>query len=142
MVDIDNFKQINDNYGHVAGDKVLRETTKRLKIAMRPYDEIGRYGGDEFLLVLPGCDESNLMGISERLCTSIREKKIETDKMAIQTTISLGALSYAQANKIKINSLIQAADAALYQAKKDGRNRIELGSLKKEMGSVTSYQQP
>jgi diguanylate cyclase (GGDEF)-like protein len=128
MADIDHFKKINDTYGHLAGDKVLCEITGRLKAAIRTYDDIGRFGGDEFLLVLPGCSESDITKLTERLRTSIDEKEISIDEETVAVTVSFGAVTYSEEVEIQVDTLIKAADAALYKAKKEGRNCAVISS--------------
>jgi diguanylate cyclase (GGDEF)-like protein len=141
MIDLDHFKNINDTYGHLAGDKVLHEAAQRIKAATRPYDHVGRYGGEEFLLVLPGCDDSNALSLAERLCACVNKEGIRIDEGLVKVTISLGTVSCSNAKEVKVNSLIQAADKSLYQAKNAGRNRAVLGSLEEDV-KTTSVRQP
>lgn len=141
MIDLDYFKKINDTYGHLAGDKVLRETAQRIETAMRPYDQVGRYGGEEFLVVLPGCDEANALHLAERLCTCINEKGVQIGGEQVTITISLGAVACSSTANIKMDSMIQTADNALYEAKNSGRNRAVLGFLEEDV-KATSVRQP
>jgi two-component system, cell cycle response regulator len=121
MADIDFFKKINDTQGHLVGDAVLQEVARRLIGAVRTYDYVGRYGGEEFLIVLPGCDMQALLGCAERLCRSIAEKPIGQ----LSVTISLGVASLWQKGEFHdCEALLRAADAALYVAKAQGRNRV------------------
>ncbi len=122
MVDIDNFKQINDNFGHSVGDKVLSEVAFRLKHSLRRYDKIGRYGGDEMLIVLPNCDRDNVTVVTERLRQIICKKNIKTTAGALNITISLGGASTQGLNKISLEKMLESSDNALYQAKRQGRN--------------------
>ena len=122
MIDIDNFKQINDNFGHAAGDRVLAEVAFRLKHALRLYDKIGRYGGDEMLIVLPNCDQNNMAVIAERLRQVICTKKIKTNAGDLNITISLGGASTQNFNEISLDKLLESSDKALYLAKRRGRN--------------------
>lgn len=126
LADIDFFKRINDTYGHLAGDAVLRETAQCMKSVVRPYDGIGRYGGEEFLLVLPGCDTDGAMTLAERLRESIESSALVLAEGIIPITLSLGVST----NDITqdMETLIGAADAALYRAKNNGRNRVELAA--------------
>jgi len=126
LADIDLFKRINDTYGHLAGDAVLRETSRNMKSVVRPYDGIGRYGGEEFLLVLPGCDDNGAAMLAERIRESIESHPLTFTEGMIPITLSLGVAS----NEITqdMEGLIGAADAALYRAKNSGRNRVELAS--------------
>lgn len=122
MIDIDNFKQVNDSYGHFIGDKVLTEVSMRLKHSLRKYDKIGRYGGDEILVVLPNCSQQNIAQIAERLREVICKNKIKTDAGLLDITISLGGASTQALSKRTVKNLLQASDSALYLAKKHGRN--------------------
>ncbi|WP_089941911.1 GGDEF domain-containing response regulator [Candidatus Entotheonella palauensis] len=126
LADIDFFKRINDTYGHLAGDAVLRETSQNMKAVVRPYDGIGRYGGEEFLLVLPGCDNEGAATLAERIRESIESNPLALAEGIIPITLSLGVAS----NDITQNmeGLIGAADAALYRAKNNGRNRVEIAA--------------
>jgi two-component system cell cycle response regulator len=122
MLDIDNFKQINDNFGHSVGDKVISEVAYRLKHSLRRYDKIGRYGGDEMLIVLPNCDQENVTIIMERLRQTICNKKIKTNKGDLDVSISLGGTSFQSLDVISVDNIIENSDKALYQAKRKGRN--------------------
>lgn len=122
MIDIDNFKQINDNFGHAAGDRVLKEVAFRLKHALRLYDKIGRYGGDEMLIVLPNCGQNNLTVIAERLRRIICTKKININAGDLEITISLGGASTQSLKEISLDKLLESSDKALYLAKRRGRN--------------------
>lgn len=124
MVDIDHFKRINDSYGHFVGDTVLIEVTSRLKNSIRKYDKIGRYGGDEMLIVLPDCNLTNVKKIAERLRRSVAEKKIATDKHVLEVTLSAGGTSSDISPLASRNELIKVSDKALYSAKKKGRNCV------------------
>lgn len=124
LADLDHFKRINDTYGHLVGDAVLRETASRMRSAVRPYDEIGRYGGEEFLLVLPNCGTDAAVALGERLQKAISEEAIILDEGAIPITLSLGVAT-SEAT-IDMHEFLAAADAALYRAKDNGRNRLEL----------------
>jgi diguanylate cyclase (GGDEF)-like protein len=123
MVDIDNFKQVNDTYGHYIGDQVLTEVAFRLKHSIRRYDKIGRYGGDEVLVVLPNCSQKDIARIAERLRDVISSKSIKTDAGPLDISISLGGASTQVLSKGTMKNLLQASDRALYLAKKRGRNR-------------------
>lgn len=125
MADLDCFKHVNDTYGHPTGDEVLRATGRAMRNALRRYDAIGRYGGDEFLIVLPGCDESNSVSHAERLRAAVSRIVVETPSGSIQVKISLGVVISDRHSSLDVGELIQAADAALYRAKHEGRDRVE-----------------
>ncbi|MEA2004664.1 MAG: diguanylate cyclase [Acidobacteriota bacterium] len=126
MADIDQFKKINDTYGHLVGDHVLVEISSRFRKSLREYDKIGRYGGDEFLILIPGCKPEDLIIIAKRLCKSISEKKIETVAGPLNVTISLGGVSSRSFPFDSPEKLVQASDKALYIAKSKGRNRLSI----------------
>jgi two-component system cell cycle response regulator len=126
MIDIDHFKRINDRYGHLIGDEVLVEVADRLKSAIRPYDRIGRYGGDEILIVLPNCGNKEAINIAKRLYDSVATKKIHTEVGSLKINISIGCVSNEKFLQVSKMELIQASDTALLSAKKKGRDRIIL----------------
>jgi diguanylate cyclase (GGDEF)-like protein len=131
MADIDHFKKINDTYGHLVGDAVLQEVTRRLAASLRQYDAVGRYGGEEFLIVLPACNAPNLLISAERLRRSIADQPVETSAGQIPVTLSLGLASLEQGEKETpdCETLLRHADEALYAAKARGRNRVETATL-------------
>lgn len=122
MTDLDHFKLVNDTYGHLAGDEVLRETAKRMRASMRPYDAVGRYGGEEFLVVIPRCDVSSAVSRAEDLRQAIGKDKVDTPEGMIPVTMSLGVA--VGANPTELEGLLRLADAALYEAKSKGRNQV------------------
>jgi diguanylate cyclase (GGDEF)-like protein len=124
--DLDRFKQVNDLLGHLAGDAVLVEITKRITSTLRPYDSAGRYGGEEFIIVLPGCDSNNAKNIADRLRSAIAASPIRTTEGPINCTMSFGVTVADGKEATDLDSLIQTADEALYRAKRLGRNRVEL----------------
>jgi len=124
LMDIDHFKRVNDSYGHLAGDAVLREVAKRISAAMRPYDAVGRYGGEEFIVMLPGCDVENAIQVAERLRMSFSENPIRTTEGGFRITMSFGVTSVIGATEKDLDAVIRAADQALYRAKNGGRNRV------------------
>src|SRR5262249_25635416 len=125
MIDIDHFKNLNDTHGHMAGDAVLREFTRRISTSLRPYDAVGRYGGEEFLVLLPGCDLDAGVRHAERLRNLLCEEAFDTSEGRHRTTCSLGVASTSTTGPKSTDPLIRAADAALYRAKRNGRNRVE-----------------
>lgn len=125
MADLDHFKRINDSYGHLAGDAALRQVADRMRSSIRPYDAIGRYGGEEFLILLPGCNIPGAATVAERLMTSIAGEPVDLAGEKLLITCSLGVASNSEAPEADADWLIRAADAALYQAKSAGRDRVE-----------------
>lgn len=125
MGDLDHFKKVNDTYGHVAGDAVLVEVAARMKNNIRLYDSAGRYGGEEFLLVLPGCTTDEVMIIAHRILESISKDPVMFNNIPIKVTISLGAAVHGTGDNTSTTELVQLADTALYKAKQNGRNRVE-----------------
>ena len=125
MVDLDHFKQINDSHGHLVGDSVLREAASRMKAGIRRYDAIGRYGGEEFLIVLPGCSSEDALARAEclRLALNAEPFWFGTDTCAV--TCSIGFAFHSGTFSCSADALIRQADAALYGAKERGRDRIE-----------------
>ena len=126
MVDIDRFKQINDTRGHLVGDAVLREAAQRLKTTARRYDSVGRYGGEEFLVALPGCDVASAVAQAERMRAAIGSTPFTATGQPIPITVSLGISCTPPTAP---ESLIRDADNALYEAKARGRNRAVSHSL-------------
>ncbi len=122
MADLDFFKHINDRYGHLAGDIVLREAARRLRSVLRPYDSVGRYGGEEFIVVVPACDGSDSLGLAERIRGAVGSTPISTPDGVVAVTLSVG-VAVARGTEIPAaDALIRAADMALYRAKQEGRN--------------------
>jgi diguanylate cyclase (GGDEF)-like protein len=122
MVDIDRFKQVNDTWGHQVGDDVIRAVAARLRLHSREVDLAGRYGGEEFALVLP--DVGDAAGaIAERLRTEVAGAPVETAAGPVPVTISLG-VAYLQATDTGAAPLLARADECLYRAKRGGRNRV------------------
>jgi diguanylate cyclase (GGDEF)-like protein len=125
MLDLDHFKHINDRHGHAAGDRVLQEVSARLSQALRPHELIGRLGGEEFAVLLPGADCVTARAVAQRLCEATREIRIDmNDGAAICPTLSIGIgctnMAYPP---LGLSALLRMADTALYQAKASGRDR-------------------
>ncbi|MFS2002490.1 diguanylate cyclase [Duganella sp. CT11-25] len=126
LLDLDHFKRVNDNYGHAAGDAVLREAVARLSAAVRQSDAVGRYGGEEFLVLLPGLDEAGGHGRVEELRHAIRREPIRIgEQQSITVTGSFGAIAFDPRRPLPVAELIERADQALYRSKENGRDRIE-----------------
>lgn len=124
MLDLDHFKLVNDTYGHLAGDAVLREVARRMLDHVRTYDFVGRYGGEEFLIVLPGCSREQVEHSAERIRCAVSGEPVPGESCHIPVTVSIGA-SVADHGEGE-QEILSAADKALYQAKVAGRNRIVL----------------
>ena len=127
--DLDHFKNINDTFGHFAGDAVLREFARRAVATMRSYDSMGRYGGEEFLMVLPGCDPACTLSQAERLRLAIAGGPVSIEDTHYSLTCSFGAACWQPGMNLTAEDLIRAADEALYAAKKQGRNRTVTAPL-------------
>lgn len=125
FADLDHFKQTNDNYGHQAGDEVLCEVARRATRLLRPYDSLGRYGGEELLVVLPECDAEGALVIAERLRSAIADQPVTTNFGVIPTSLSLGVALAERGASFQFNDLILLADNALYRAKDNGRNCVK-----------------
>lgn len=132
MTDIDRFKQLNDSHGHQAGDLVLTEIASRLSSSLRSTEWVGRYGGEEFLIVVYPCDEDSALCLMERIRSNICSRSIVTNGGRIQATISLGAAVGHNTRRIDAETFVRVADEALYQAKKSGRNRSSVRSIQIE----------
>jgi two-component system cell cycle response regulator len=126
LVDLDHFKYVNDTYGHLAGDDVLREAAQRMMGCVRPYDSVGRYGGEEFLIVVPSSDAMGTMGLAERMRRAIEAKPMMTNSVSIAVTASFGVTASIDKSPLDAQEILRLADAALYRAKERGRNRVEL----------------
>jgi len=124
MIDVDRFKAINDSYGHSAGDTVLKALVHEVAQVLRSYDSLGRYGGEEFLVVAPGCDLATCQELAERVRAHVSEHPIRVQKGSIAVTVSVGVAASAD-EVFSSGPLLQAADAALYHAKDSGRNQVK-----------------
>ncbi len=122
MVDIDHFKRINDTHGHAAGDLVLQRLAHACRTALRPGDQIGRTGGEEFMVVLPATSEQDAVSVAERLRTAVESIDFADVDPALRVTISLGVA--ARTTEDSVARLLATADELLYRAKESGRNRV------------------
>lgn len=123
MVDIDRFKEINDQYGHLVGDAVLKEVSKRLRENTRQIDLVCRYGGEEFSVVLIETDKAQALVVAERIRKLCEEKYIKVYDETIRVTVSIGISNFPEDFDTQ-DSLVEKADSALYKAKQDGRNKV------------------
>lgn len=124
VADLDYFKRINDTYGHPAGDAVLVKVASRLRSCIRPQEALGRYGGEEFLIVLPGSSHKTAMAVAERMRMAIASQPESIAGAVLQLTISAGIASTDLFPAATTDELISRADVALYAAKDRGRNRV------------------
>jgi len=122
--DLDHFKSVNDARGHLTGDEVLREITARIQACVRPYDAVGRFGGEEFLILLPGCEATATADKAEQLRDVIGSVPIDTLAGPLRITMSFGAIATANWPDESPNHILLMVDAALYRAKEEGRNRL------------------
>jgi diguanylate cyclase (GGDEF)-like protein len=128
ICDLDRFKQINDSYGHPAGDLVLQEAARRLKAAVRCYDPVARYGGEEFLVVLAGCDGESARIQAERIREAIAAEPFEAGGASVLVTCSIGVSSCGPGDAVDASTLMREADRALYLSKRAGRNRVSVAA--------------
>jgi two-component system cell cycle response regulator len=126
MIDVDHFKDVNDRYGHLTGDAVLREVSRRVLSCVRPYDAVGRYGGEEFMIVVPSIEAGLADALARRIGLRISERSFDTPAGEVTVTVSLGVAVSSTDEVSASTPLVRAADLALYRAKRAGRNRTEL----------------
>lgn len=126
MFDLDHFKRINDTHGHLAGDVVLRETANRISQAVRSYDFVGRYGGEEFIAVLSNCSAEDMAHVAERARQAVANIPVRINSTTVNLTVSIGGA--VALNGSPELEMLSTADAALYEAKRGGRNRVVIAS--------------
>ncbi|WP_456381620.1 GGDEF domain-containing protein [Hydrogenimonas sp.] len=122
MIDVDDFKKINDTFGHIAGDKVLILLAKLFKSSIREYDKAYRYGGEEFLIIFNRAQKENAVKVAERIMKAVRNNKLIYKNQVIRITLSMGLTEHQKGDTLE--SMIERADAAVYQAKQEGKNRL------------------
>lgn len=126
MADLDHFKQVNDRFGHAAGDAVLKETARRMSACVRPYDAPCRYGGEEFVIVMPSCDLVQAADRAQEICSSVAATPIYIPEGLLNVTCSIGVTATSGSAGFDPTALLREADEALYAAKSNGRNRVEV----------------
>ena len=124
MIDLDHFKQINDTHGHMVGDEVLREISLRLAEVVRVYDKVGRFGGEEFVVVLPGTSQAEAEAAAERIREELSRAPVDTTVGPLTVTASLGVVTRQGELANDATTLLVAADTALYSSKESGRDRV------------------
>jgi two-component system, cell cycle response regulator len=124
MIDVDHFKQVNDKHGHLFGDFVLGELAKTFLKCVREIDIVARYGGDEFVIILPQTHFSGSLTVADRIWRSVSANDFNQDKVSAKSTVSIGISFFPNKNVATVEQLVAFADQALYQAKREGRNRI------------------
>lgn len=137
LLDIDHFKKINDTYGHFAGDAVLRETATRLRSNIREYDQVGRYGGEEFLVVLPNCDLEQAAAQAERMRVKLHSDVMRVDGAELRVSASFGVTISDQSERSP-DLFVRVADEALYRAKNSGRNCVASLTLQDSSVALTN----
>jgi diguanylate cyclase (GGDEF)-like protein len=133
MVDLDNFKQVNDQFGHLGGDEVLRTAAARVRQSVRSTDTVGRYGGEEFLILLPGSDAEDCAASAERVRLAFESEPVIHESSQIRVTGSFGVAVFDPDTETGHLHMIARADKALYEAKRRGKNRVEIDSFESGM---------
>ncbi|HEX3019455.1 MAG TPA: diguanylate cyclase [Chitinispirillaceae bacterium] len=129
LIDIDNFKKVNDTYGHQVGDAVIIDLTRRISSIIRTGDVLARYGGEEFGIILPDTDLFGVESLASRVLTSVSSSPLIYSQFEINYTVSIGYVVYEGTTPVKKDQLISVADAALYDSKRNGKNRVSLGHI-------------
>ncbi|RZI44414.1 diguanylate cyclase [Herbaspirillum sp. HC18] len=129
LTDLDLLQQINDRKGHLVGDTVLQEVSRRLGTALRSYDHLGRYGGDEMLMILPKCNTAGALEVAERARMAVAAYPINSESGELLTTITSVTATVSGQKDVAPHTLLQIAETAMYRAKEKGRNRVGLANL-------------
>ena len=132
MIDIDDFKSVNDRYGHLAGDRVLKEMAEVLEHSLRKIDILGRYGGDEFLIILPESPPDVAKVVGERVRQNVAAHSFLVHETTLHLTISIGLISFEDVQEIDPKAFIEKIDQAMFQAKRLGKNQISTESLSQD----------
>lgn len=141
MVDIDHFSRVNEIHGHFTGDSLLRDTAQRIQSVTRVFDAVGRYGGEEFLIIASGYDASQASGQAERIKAAISDEAMDVAEGMIQLTASVGVATSSNPKEEIPNALIDAADLALSRAKALGGNRVEVARTEELQVIVSAKRQ-
>jgi diguanylate cyclase (GGDEF)-like protein len=129
LVDVDRFKAVNDGYGHLAGDAVLCECARRIESSVREYDKVGRYGGDELLIILPECGPEAARDMADRIRHRVAAEPVPSAVAAVSATVSIGVATKPVDRTADAGTLIATADSALYRAKRDGRDTVVAATI-------------
>jgi two-component system, cell cycle response regulator len=140
IADLDRFKSINDTYGHLAGDYVLREAARRMTAALRSYDTVGRYGGEEFLIILAGSDSETARSQAERIRLSLAKEPFVIGNERVSVTCSVGFSTHRGGSRSRADDLVKRADLALYESKNAGRNRVQFRAELADINSANTGQ--
>ena len=128
MIDIDHFKTVNDTYGHLIGDRLLKSVCAIARSSLREGDVLLRYGGEEFVAILPAASAVDLRRLGERLRRAVEDSSLTDGEKSVRVTLSVGGAAYPNQNVESEETLMRLADEALYRAKESGRNRVEIVS--------------
>ncbi len=128
LLDLDHFKSVNDTYGHLVGDRLLTSVAAIVASILREGDILIRYGGEEFLAVLPAASSQDIRAISERVRRAVEDSSLVEGSQTVRITVSIGGAAYPNQNVESAEALVELADEALYGAKQSGRNRVEIAN--------------